>query len=115
MKKLTWFIIIALIAYFVITYGYDYYKKTYSAEMQRVRNLEREFHRAADDYLTAMKQAAEPDTFILSEPEKAEVRVKAIREKLPALLRSLTEEKAISRAKKLEAEIQNFCRRNQIE
>ncbi len=115
MKKLTWLVILGLAAYFVIDYAYDYYKQTFSPQMQQLRALEKEFHRASDNYITAMRQAAEPGLVILSDPEKAEAQIKAVREKLPGLMRTLTEAKAIARAKKLEAAIDNFCRQNQIE
>lgn len=115
MKKLTWLLLFGLAAYFVFNYAYDYYKKTFSPEMNQVKTLEKEFYRAADNYMTAMRQAAEPGLVILSDPEKAEGQIREARKKLQELLRTLSEEKAMARAKKLETRIDKFCRQNQIE
>ncbi len=111
MRKIAWLIIFSVLGYL----GYSYYLKSNSPEMKLVRSLEKEFHRAEASYLTAMRQAAEPGLVVLSDPEKAENQVKEVRAKVQSLMITLTDERAIARAKKLEAEIKTFCARNQID
>lgn len=79
-----------------------------------VRSLEKEFDQAVDNYLTAHRQAAEPGLAVISDPEKAENQIKELRAKLEEIILTLSSEKAIQRAKKLEREIQTFCEKHQI-
>jgi len=111
MRKIAWLVILVVLGYL----GYSYYLKSNSPEMKLVRSVEKEFHRAEASYLTAMRQAAEPGLVILSDPEKAENQVKVVRTKVQGLITKLSDERAIARAKKLEAEIKTFCARNQID
>lgn len=110
MRKLIIFIIILVLGYF----AFDFYIKSNTPEIKIVRTLEKEFHRAVDKYITAMKQVAEPGLVVISEPERAENQIKEVRAKLQEIIVTLTEEKAIERARKLEAEIKTFCEKNQI-
>jgi|GEM_PF-779579 len=111
MRKIAWLIILGVLGYL----GYSYYLKSNSPEVKLVRNLEKEFHRAEASYLTAMRQAAEPGLVILSDRETAENQVKEVRKRVQGLTRKLSDERAIARAKELEAEIKTFCARNQID
>lgn len=110
MKKLIIFLFILILGY----YAFNWYMKTYSPEMNMVRTLEKEFRRAVDNYLTALRQAAEPGLVVISDPERAENQVKMIRAKVSEIILTLSEERAIKRAKKLEREIQTFCEKHQI-
>lgn len=110
MRKLIILIIILVLGYF----AFDFYMKSHTPEIKIVRTLEKEFHRAVDKYITAMKQVAEPGLVVISEPERAENQIKEVRAKLQEIIVTLTEEKAIERARKLEAEIKTFCEKNQI-
>ncbi len=111
MKKLIILIIILLFGYFV----FDLYMKSNTPEIKIVRSLEREFRRAVDRYITAMRHAAEPGGVIISEPERAENEIRVIRAKLQEIIVTLTEQKALERARKLQADIKTFCQKNQID
>lgn len=110
MRKLIILIIIIPLGYF----AFDLYMKNNTPEIKIVRTLEKEFHRAVDKYITAMRQATLPGLVVISEPERAENKIKEIRAKLQEIIVTLTEEKAIAKARKLEAEIKTFCQKNQI-
>lgn len=111
MKKVIWLIIIAAAGYL----AYTHFTRTPSPEEKLVRSLENEFRTATDNYIASMRQAAEPGLVAITDPEKAERQVREVRKKLKELLLTLTEEKAIARAQELEAKIQNFCQKNEIE
>ncbi len=111
MKRFVWLVIFGGLAYL----GYNYFVKTISSEEARVRELEREFKRATDRYIAAMRQGGEAGLVILADPETAERMVKDVRPKLQALMKTLTDEKAIARAQDLESRILDFCRRHQID
>jgi len=110
MKQLVWLAILGALAYF----GYIHLIQTSSPEESSVRSLEKEFQRATDRYISAMRQAGEPGIVILADPETAERMVKDVRPKLQELLKTLTNAKAIDRARKLESQIRTFFERNQI-
>jgi hypothetical protein len=111
MKQLVWVAVLGLLAYA----GYSYVLKPRSAEESRVHQLEKEFQRASERYISSMRQGGEPGIVILADPETAERMVKDVRPKLQDLMKTLTDEKAIARARKLENQIENFYRRNQID
>jgi len=110
MRRLAWLVILGVMAYL----GYSHFVRTSSAEVAQVRNLEREFQRATDRYISAMRQGGEPGLVIPADPETAEKMVKDVRVRLLELMNTLTDEKAITRAQKLEDQIQTFCTRQQI-
>ena len=111
MKRLVWLVIFGALAYL----GYNYIVGTTSSEQAQVRALEREFKRATDRYISAMRQGGEPGLVILADPETAEKMVKDVRPKLQQLMKTLKEEKAIDRARTLESQLQTFMERNQIQ
>ena len=111
MKRLAWLVIFGVLAYL----GYSRFIRTTPSEAGQVRKLGREFQRATDRYINAMRQAGEPGIVILADPEAAERMVKDVRLRLLDLMKTLTEEKAIDRARKLEEQIQTFCRLHEIE
>jgi len=111
MKRLVWLVILGGLVYL----GYNYIVQTGNSEVAQVRRLEREFRRATDRYINSMRQAGEPGIVILADPETAERMVKDVRLKLQELMKTLTEKKAIDRAKTLETQILTFMKRNQIE
>jgi hypothetical protein len=111
MKRLAWLVILGGLAYL----GYSHFVRTVSAEEGQVRGLEIEFRRATDRYISANRQAGEPGLVILADPETAERMVKDVRPKLLELMKTLTEEKAIARAKRLENQVLNFFERHQID
>jgi len=111
MKRLVWLVILGGLVYL----GYNYIVQTGNSEVAQVRRLEREFRRATDRYINSMRQAGEPGIVILADPETAERMVKDVRPKLQELMKTLTEKKAIDRAKTLETQILTFMKRNQIE
>jgi hypothetical protein len=111
MKRLAWLLILGILAYL----GYRHFIQTTSSEVAQVRSLEREFRRATDRYISSMRQAGEPGIVILADPETAERMVKDVRPKLQELMKTLTEEKAIARARELQNEVLTFFERHQIE
>jgi len=62
MKQLVWLAILGALAYF----GYIHLIQTSSPEESSVRSLEKEFQRATDRYISAMRQAGEPGIVILA-------------------------------------------------
>jgi hypothetical protein len=111
MKRFIWLVILAVLGYL----AYSYYVRTISGEVAQVRQLEGEFRRATDRFISAMRGAGEPGLVVLADPETAVRMVKDVRVKLQELMKSLTEEKAITRARKLEDQILTFFRRHEIE
>jgi hypothetical protein len=111
MKRLVWLVILAGLAYL----GYSFFVKTTSSQEAQVRALEKEFRRATDRYIAAMRQGGEPGLVILADPESAEKMVKDIRPRLQDLMKTLTEEKAIARARTLESQLLTFMERNLIQ
>jgi Tfp pilus assembly protein PilO len=111
MKILIWLLILAVATFL----GYQYYLKSISEEEREVRHLEKEFRRATDLYVSAMRQAGEIGLAAIADPEAAVNKVKAVRDRLGELMAKLSEEKAIVRARALEDQIINFCRRNEID
>ncbi|MGB4705283.1 MAG: hypothetical protein WBI18_09475 [Candidatus Saccharicenans sp.] len=110
MKK---FIIILI----VVAAGYLAYNQFFkiSPEEDLVRQLEKEFQTATQNYINANRAASEPGLVAIADPEKAENQVKSVRARLKELIPTLTEEKAITRARELEGKIHYFCEKNDIE
>jgi hypothetical protein len=111
MKRLIWLVILGVLGYL----GYTQYVRWSSPEIAQVRQLEREFRRGTDRFISAMRGAGEPGLVVLADPETAEKMIKDIRVRLLQLMEKLTEEKAISRAQKLEDQILTFLRRHEID
>jgi len=110
MKKIIWLLIIAAVGYV----AYTHFSQV-SPEEKMVRSLEKEFHTATQNYIAANRQAAEPGLAAITDPEKAEKEVKEVRTNLQKLMPTLTDEKAIARARELESKIRTFCQRNDID
>jgi len=111
MKQLVWLAILGVLAYA----GYMYILQPRSPEESEVRHLEKEFQRSTERYISSMRQAGEPGIVILADPETAERMVKEVRPKLQELMKRLTDDKAVARARKLDSQILNFYERNQID
>lgn len=111
MKRFIWILIVAALGYL----AYIYFVRTRSEEVSQVQQLEKHFRRGTDRYINAMRQGGEPGLVILSDPERAENMLKDVRIRLQELMRTLTEEKAIARAQKLENQILTFFERHEIE
>jgi hypothetical protein len=111
MKRLIWLVILGGLGYL----AYAQYVRTTSGEVAQVRHVEKEFRRATDRFISAMRGAGEPGLVVLADPETAVGMVKDVRLKLQELMKTLTEEKAIDRAQKLEDQILTFFHRNEIE
>lgn len=111
MKTFIWLLILAIVAFL----GYQYYQRSLADEVREVKQLEKEFRRAADSYISAARQTAEIGLTVITDPEAAANKVKAVRERLRQLMSELEEEKAIERARALEDRIIDFCRANDIQ
>lgn len=111
MKRVVWIVILGALGYFVYTLAI----KPLSGELGEVRSLEKEFNRAADRYITSLRQAGEPGLTVIADPEFAERKVKDVRQQAAELLKSFQDPKALARARALQARIENFCKINQID
>ncbi len=111
MKRVIWLVILGILGYL----AYTYYVRTTSGEVAQVRRLEKEFRRGTDRFISAMRGAGEPGLVVLADPEAAEKMLKDTRVRLQQLMGTLTEDKAIARAKNLEDQIQTFFKRHEIE
>jgi len=111
MKALVWILILAALGYLV----YSLALKPLTGELSEVRSLEKAFNRAADRYITSMRQAGEPGLAVIADPEFAERQVREVRQRAVALLKTLREPKAQERVRTLQAKIENFCKINQID
>ncbi|OGD20443.1 MAG: hypothetical protein A2W03_01875 [Candidatus Aminicenantes bacterium RBG_16_63_16] len=111
MKALVWILILAALGYLV----YSLTLKPLAGELGDVRTLEKEFNRAADRYITSLRQAGEPGLTVIADPEFAERKVSDVRQQAAELLKSLQDPKALARARILQAKIENFCKINQID
>lgn len=111
MKTLLWFLILALAVFL----GYQYYQKSVSEEERQVKQLEKEFNQATDFFISSVRQTGEMGLTAIADPEAAANRIKMVRDRLRELLPELTEEKALARARTLEDQILDFCRRNEID
>jgi len=110
-KALVWILILAALGYLV----YSLTLKPLAGELGQVRSLEKQFNRATDRYIVALRQAGEPGLTVIADPEFAERQVKAVRQRAAELLKSLQDPKAQARARALQAKIENFCKINQID
>jgi hypothetical protein len=111
MKRFVWLVIFVVLGYL----AYTQYVRTQSGEVAQVRQMEREFRRGTDRFISAMRGAGEPGLVVLADPETAIKMLKDLRVRLQDLMKTLTEEKAIDRAQKLESQILTFFKRNEIE
>ena len=111
MKKLIWLVILGALGYL----AYTHYIRPSSEEVSQVRQLERQYRRATDRFISSMRSAGEPGLVILADPETAERMIKDIRRRLQELMGRLTEEEAIARARALENRILTFFERHEIE
>ncbi|MGB7294422.1 MAG: hypothetical protein WBC70_02450 [Candidatus Aminicenantales bacterium] len=111
MKRLIWILILAVLGYL----AYSFYIRTTSGELAQVRQLERQYRRGTDRFISALRQGGEPGLVILADPERAERMLKDVRLRLQELMKTLTEEEAIARAQKLEDQILMFFRRHEID
>ena len=84
MKRVVWIVILGALGYFVYTLAI----KPLSGELGEVRSLEKEFNRAADRYITSLRQAGEPGLTVIADPEFAERKVKDVRQQAAELLKS---------------------------
>ncbi len=111
MRAIIWLLILAVVVFL----GYRYYQKSMSDEERQVKQLEKEFSRAEDSYISAVRQTGEIGLTAIADPEAAANKVKAVRERLRQLMSELEEDKAMARARALEDRILHFCRANHIE
>ncbi len=111
MKKLIWLVILGLIGYA----AYSKLVRPASEEVSQVRELEREYRRGTNRFISSMRSAGEPGLVILADPETAIRMLRNIRRRLQELMGRLTEEEAIVRAQALENEILTFFRLHEIE
>jgi hypothetical protein len=111
MRKLVWLAAVVALGYF----AYTRLAPSSSPEVELVRGLETEFKAATESYVASMRQAAEPGLAAITDPERAEKRVRDVRARLEELTGTLTDEKAAARAKELQEKVRNFCERNNID
>lgn len=111
MKYLIWLIILALAGFLI----FHYLIRPASAEEAEVKQLEKVFRSAQDQYVASVRQMGTPGMAATADPESAVNKVKQVRERLAALKKDLTEKTAIVRARRLEQQINDFCTKNEID
>jgi hypothetical protein len=108
MKAVIWILILAAIGFAVYYYFFNF-----TEEEQAVRDLEKEFKTAVGDFLRGGRMSA--TTGMVTDIESAIRKVRQARKKLAELIPTLQEDKAIERAEKLKAEIEEFYKKNELE
>lgn len=111
MKYLIWLAILALAGFLI----FHYLIRPPSAEVAQVRQLEKFFRSAQDQYVASVRQVGTPGMAAIADPESAVNKIKQARERLAALKKDLTEKTAIVRARRLEQRINDFCTKNEID
>ena len=107
MKALIWIVILALLGFAAY-----YYFFSFTEEEKAVKALEKEFKIAVGNFIRAGRMTA--TTGMGTDIEGAIRKVKKARKDLAELKPTLLEEAAIERAEKLEAEIENFYKSNDL-
>jgi hypothetical protein len=110
-KKLIWLIIIVVIGYF----AYMKFLRPVSDEERNVMAMEDRFETARNRFLSAARQLAIPGEAAIADPEAAVRRLKTVKADFDSLYETLTDATAIARADKLEAAIEEFFKKNDIE
>jgi hypothetical protein len=111
MKYLIWLVILALAGFLI----YQYLIRPPSAEEAEIRQLEKVFRSAGDQYVASVRQAGTPGMAEIADPESAINKIKRVRERLAVLKKDLTDKTAIVRARRLEQQINDFCTKNEID
>jgi 5'-deoxynucleotidase YfbR-like HD superfamily hydrolase len=110
MKKLIWFLALAIIGYV----AYTQFVTPLSEEAKEVKQLEKRFNAASTDYVRAVRTASEIAAVGLPAAEDAIRVIKDVKTNLDRLKKRLKEEDAISRAEKLAVKIKEFYRQNDL-
>jgi hypothetical protein len=111
MKYLIWLVILALAGFLI----YNYLIRPPSPEEAEVKQLEKVFRSAQDQYVASVRQMGTPGMAAIADPEAPINKIKQVRERLAALKKDLTEKTAIVRARRLEQQINDFCTKNEID
>jgi gas vesicle protein len=110
MRVLIWILIIAVIGFL----AYNYFYSTSSEEEKQVKDLEKRFNTAVEQYVRAVRTTAEIAMATVSDSDEAVRKVKKVKKELEELKKRLKEEDALTRVKKLEEKIMEFYSRNEI-
>lgn len=86
-----------------------------SEEEQMVKSLEKEFDQAVSDFLRAIRTMSGTGMDTTSDVNDAVVKIKKVKKELKTLKNSLKESGAREQAEDLEAKIEEFERKNDIE
>lgn len=111
MKKLMWILAFAIIGYFL----YTHFITPLSEEAKEVKQLEKRFNKASENYVRAVRTTGEIATVALPSAEDAIRDIKKVKTELDELKKRLKEENAVERADRLEAKIKEFHRKNDLE
>jgi len=110
MRVLIWILIIAVISFL----AYNYFYSALSEEEKQVKELEKRFNTAIEQYVRAVRTTAEIAMATVSDSDEAVRKVKNVKNELEELKKRLKEEDALTKAKKLEEKIREFYKRNEI-
>jgi len=80
-----------------------------------VKQLEKYFLSAEEQYVTALRQMTEPGLVIIADPEPAIKKIKEVGVRLADLKKNLKQHTAIALARRLEERIEEFCTKNDID
>ncbi len=111
MKYFIWLVILALAGFLI----YHYLMRSPSAEEVKVRQLEKVFRLAQDQFVASVREMGTPGMAAIADPESPINKIKQVRERLATLKKDLTEKTAIVRARRLEQRINEFCTKNDID
>lgn len=110
MKALVWILILGAIGYF----GYTKFVKPLTDEEKEVQMVGDRFDAAVEEYLQAVRKAGGLGMDTVSDADDAIRKVRACKDALLNLKRTLKDEAAIQKAKKLEAKMRTFYGKNDL-
>jgi delta-aminolevulinic acid dehydratase/porphobilinogen synthase len=111
MKYLVWIVILAIVAFFI----YSIFFRPQSEEEAQVKQLEKVFRSAEEQYVAAVRQMVEPGMATIADPEPAIKKIKEVQTRLATLQKNLKQPAAIALARRLEERIEEFCSKNDID
>ena len=110
MRVLIWILVIAVIGFL----AYNYFHSALSEEGKQVKEVEKKFNAAVEQYVRAVRTTAEIAMATLPDSDEAVRKVKNVKKELEELKKRLKEEDALKKAEKLEEKIREFYRKNEL-
>lgn len=108
------YLILILILVVAVYLAYHQFLTPPSAEIKKVKQLEKEYNTALSNFMRAVRTAGEIGMATVSDAQDAIRKIKKIKTDLTDLEKKLKEEAAIKRSKKLMAKIAEFYKKNDL-